>query len=203
MDINDLKELVEPDVLADYLGLDYQDKGGRFLVLCPFHADKRLGSAFLHDGRFYCFSCGESADYVDLVRRVKGVSFPKAVKALADLAGVVWDGFSDIVDDNGYSKYRLNKEEIAMLRIPQSSVSLKKIYTASPEKYKEIVTTITLAEKERLENILVNYADRSSPLAYRICELYDGETNAQCFRNIKSEAKTRLRMCNSILERFE
>lgn len=203
MDLNELKELVEPDVLADYLGLDYQDKGGRTLVLCPFHSDKSLGSAFLNSGRFYCFSCGESADYVDLIRRVKGVSFPKAVKALADLAGVSWDGFDNSVNENGYSKYRLTKEEITMLKIPQSSVSLRKIYAASPEKYKDIVVKTTLAEKQRLERILVNYADRGAPLAYRICDLYDGNTSAQSFRDIKSEAKSKLRMCNSILERFE
>lgn len=202
MDIEMLKEMVEPDALADYLGLDYQEKSGRFLILCPFHGDRNLGSAYIRKGYFHCFSCGESMDIVTLVMRVQNVGFYKAIKILASLAGVSIS-FDCLNDGNGYYRYRLNQEELEVLKFPKSVISLRKIYNASPQQYKEIVTDKTKEQLSHYEDILQKYSERYLPDAYKICELYSGNVCPQTFRDIKTEAKHRIRLCHQILERFE
>lgn len=201
MDTSELKEIVEPDVLADYLGLDYQEKSGHFLILCPFHGDRNLGSAYLRNGYFHCFSCGESMDIISLVMQVKNVSFYKAVKILGNLAGVTVD-FSENNND-GYWRVRLNQEELDVLQFPKSSISLRKIFAASHEKYKALIIKRTEAKKEHYQFILEHYAERFSPDATKVCELYGDDFSPQAFRDIKAEAQRRLRICNNILERFE
>lgn len=200
MDISELKEIVEPDILADYLGLEYQEKGGRFLILCPFHGDRNLGSAYIRNGWFHCFSCGESMDIVELVQKVKNIGFYKAVKILANLAGVSIDFNNN--EDKGYLKYRLTQDELNILDFPKSTIPLKNIYLSAPEIYKEIVLKRTKEKKEHYQNLIASYADRTAENAYRVYELYKGNVNPQTFRDIKDEANKRIRVCNMILERF-
>lgn len=200
MDISELKEMVEPDILADYLGLEYQEKGGRFLILCPFHGDRNLGSAYIRNGWFHCFSCGESMDIVELVQKVENIGFYKAVKILANLAGVSIDFNNN--EDNGYLKYRLTQDELNILDFPKSTIPLKNIYLSAPKIYKEIVLKRTKEKKEHYQNLITSYADRTAENAYRVYELYKGNVNPQTFRDIKDEANKRIRVCNMILERF-
>lgn len=68
--------------LARRLTLGEPKKRGReHVVRCPFHEDTdpslRLNDA---DGLWFCFPCGEGGDGIDLVERVRGVSFADAVK---------------------------------------------------------------------------------------------------------------------------
>lgn len=201
MDIIELKEMVEPDILAEYLGLDCQIRNGRCLVLCPFHNDKRLGSAFIRNGYFHCFSCGASMDIIELVKKVKNCSFVEAVRVLADLAGA--DFTLQPTGDVDYLRYRLNKEEIEVLGIPTSPVGPTKIYAASPEKYKKLIIERAKSKKDHYEYILNNMADRSAPDAYLVYELYNGAVNPQTYRRIKDSALHKIRICEAVLERFD
>ena len=59
--------------------------------LCPFHADKHAGSfrVNLDTGGFTCFSCGsKGADIVAFIQLRDGLSFPEALKKLADEWGL-------------------------------------------------------------------------------------------------------------------
>ena len=54
--------------------------------LCPFHADRRVGSFYINldSGAFNCFSCGASGgDVIDFVRSRHGFTFPEALQYLA------------------------------------------------------------------------------------------------------------------------
>lgn len=201
MTTNELKEMVDPVDLAEYLGLEYQERSGRFLVLCPFHNDQRLGSAYIKDGYFKCFSCGESMDIIELVRRLENGTFKTALKVLTSLAGV---STSDLSYEHSpeYARFLLTKEELKVLNISRPAISLRAIYTASPEEYRRIIVSKAGSELLRLKEFQKKYADRSSPEAYKVCELYDGDVSPQTFRNLKSEIKSRIRVCNEILERF-
>lgn len=61
-------------------------RGGEPKVRCPFHDDHdpslRLN---VDDGLFYCDPCMDGGDAIELYRRVRGVSFPDAVRELAGL----------------------------------------------------------------------------------------------------------------------
>jgi len=68
-------------------------KGGgwRDAGLCPFHADRHAGSfrVNLETGGFKCFSCGsKGADIIAFIQLRDGLSFPEALKKLADEWGL-------------------------------------------------------------------------------------------------------------------
>lgn len=62
---------------------------GDFWGCCPFHQEK---SPSFHvrssTGLWYCFGCGEGGDVFDYVQRRDNLSFPEALRALAERAGI-------------------------------------------------------------------------------------------------------------------
>lgn len=64
--------------------------GREFVGLCPFHADKKP-SLGVNDQKdlWNCFPCGKNGDQFKWLMECEGVSFPDAVKELAEQAGVV------------------------------------------------------------------------------------------------------------------
>ena len=57
--------------------------------LCPFHGEK-TASFSVHASRqfFHCFGCGESGDVYKFLQRIENISFPEAVRLLAQKLGV-------------------------------------------------------------------------------------------------------------------
>lgn len=67
-----------------------QRRGRTFVGLCPFHRDSKPSFHVNPErGFFHCFGCRESGSAIDYVMKLEGLSFPEAVRALADRAGVV------------------------------------------------------------------------------------------------------------------
>jgi DNA primase len=60
-----------------------------FSGLCPFHKEK-TPSFSVHAGRqfYHCFGCGQSGDVFSFVQRVENLSFPEAVRAVAQKCGI-------------------------------------------------------------------------------------------------------------------
>jgi DNA primase len=75
-------------VIGDYVKLK---KAGaqNFSGLCPFHAEK-TPSFSVHATRqfFHCFGCGQSGDVFTFVQKVENISFPEAVRMIAQKLGV-------------------------------------------------------------------------------------------------------------------
>lgn len=64
-------------------------QGSEFLGLCPFHDDSKPSFTVVDDKQFYhCFACGAHGDIFDFVQNTQGLTFPEAVKALSDMAGL-------------------------------------------------------------------------------------------------------------------
>jgi len=74
-------------LLSDYVPLK---KAGRsWKGLCPFHKEKT--PSFHVDevkGLFYCFGCREGGDLFAFMMKMEGLSFPEAVRAVAERCGV-------------------------------------------------------------------------------------------------------------------
>lgn len=64
-------------------------RGRSWVGLCPFHKEK-TGSFHVNPDRgfFHCFGCKESGSAIDFVMKHEGATFPEAVRALAERAGV-------------------------------------------------------------------------------------------------------------------
>ena len=75
------------DVVGDFVRL--KKRGSGFVGLCPFH-DERTPSFSVNPRMqiFKCFGCGVGGDVFQFLMRVERLSFPEAVRALADNAGI-------------------------------------------------------------------------------------------------------------------
>jgi DNA primase len=75
-------------VIGDHVRLT--KKGGRWLGLCPFHAEKSPSFSVDQDkGLFYCFGCQKGGSAVQFLMELDKLSFPEAMEELAKRAGVV------------------------------------------------------------------------------------------------------------------
>jgi DNA primase len=75
-------------IVGDYVKLK---KAGaqNFSGLCPFHAEKTPSFSVHATRQFYhCFGCGESGDVFSFIQKVENITFPEAVRQLAQKLGV-------------------------------------------------------------------------------------------------------------------
>jgi len=78
----DIVEVIGERVLLKQNGADY-------VGLCPFHGEKTPSFRVSPSWRTYhCFGCGEGGSVIDFVMKQERLSFPEAVRALADRFGV-------------------------------------------------------------------------------------------------------------------
>lgn len=75
------------DLISGYVKL--QRRGSSYFGLCPFHNEKSP-SFSVSPGKqmYYCFGCGAGGNVFTFLMEYENYSFPEAVKALADRAGV-------------------------------------------------------------------------------------------------------------------
>ncbi|MBO7363704.1 MAG: DNA primase, partial [Lachnospiraceae bacterium] len=75
------------DVVGSYVPL--KKKGNNYWGLCPFHNEKTPSfSVYPPKQMFHCFGCGEGGNVFGFVMKYENVSFPEAVKILAERAGM-------------------------------------------------------------------------------------------------------------------
>ena len=83
--VRDRTDIVE--LISRYVNLKVS--GRNRMGLCPFHAEKSPSFSVNAEGRFYhCFGCGAGGDVFSFLMQSEGLSFPDAVRRLADRAGV-------------------------------------------------------------------------------------------------------------------
>ncbi|CAG35521.1 DNA primase [Desulfotalea psychrophila] len=70
--------------------VELRRSGSRYVGLCPFHGEKTPSfSVTAGEQFFHCFGCGESGDVLSYVMKYYALSFPEALKMLAERYGVV------------------------------------------------------------------------------------------------------------------
>src|SRR5438094_8503349 len=75
-------------VVGDYVKLK---KAGaqNYSGLCPFHSEKTPSFNVHASKQFYhCFGCGSSGDVFSFVQKVENITFPEAVRAVAQNLGI-------------------------------------------------------------------------------------------------------------------
>lgn len=83
----EIKERVDIEQAARFYGIEFA-RG--HMAHCPFHQDRTPSMSFWN-GRFKCFSCGESGDVIDLTAALSGLSIGDAAKRLNDDFGLGLD----------------------------------------------------------------------------------------------------------------
>src|SRR5512138_1439978 len=75
-------------IVGDYVRLK---KAGaqNYSGLCPFHNEKTPSFSVHATRQFYhCFGCGASGDVFSFVQKVENITFPEAVRSIAQKLGV-------------------------------------------------------------------------------------------------------------------
>ena len=88
------------EVVGQYVNL--KRSGSNLFGLCPFHGEKTPSFSVAPDkGIFYCFGCHKGGSVINFEMEIEGLSYPDAVRALAQRAGM------EVPDDEQYqSRYR-------------------------------------------------------------------------------------------------
>lgn len=76
------------DVMSDFIEL--KPKGQRYLAICPFHDDHRLGSFSIYPKAncYKCFACDAKGGPIEFLMQYKGLSYHDALLYLAQKYGI-------------------------------------------------------------------------------------------------------------------
>ncbi|MFB3918250.1 MAG: DNA primase [Terriglobales bacterium] len=75
-------------IVGEYIKLK-KTGAQNFTGLCPFHSEK-TGSFSVHATRqfYHCFGCGESGDVFKFIQKIENITFPEAVRLVAQKLGI-------------------------------------------------------------------------------------------------------------------
>jgi len=98
------------DIVSDYVAL--KQTGRNFLGLCPFHHEKTPSFTVNVEKQIYkCFGCGEGGTVFNFLMKQEALTFPEAVKTLAEKANIRIDIFNTKDNSQGTSTlYEVNEK---------------------------------------------------------------------------------------------
>jgi DNA primase len=86
-------------VVGEYVRLKRMGATGRYIGLCPFHQEKTPSFNVNQSRQFFkCFGCGVAGDAFKFVMDLDGLTFPEAIKLLAERNGVPMPTRADYSD---------------------------------------------------------------------------------------------------------
>jgi DNA primase len=110
--LDDLKRQADiVRVVQDYVQL--KKKGANWMACCPFHKEKTASfSVSPAKEIFYCFGCHKGGSVFNFVMEMERVSFPEAIKLVAEKSGVP---LPKLIDDSRFEAKRQLADEVIEL----------------------------------------------------------------------------------------
>lgn len=110
--IDDLKRQADiVRVVQDYVQL--KKKGANWMACCPFHKEKTPSfSVSPAKEIFYCFGCHKGGSVFNFVMEMERVSFPEAIKLVAEKIGMP---LPKMVDDSRFEARRQESDQVIEL----------------------------------------------------------------------------------------
>ncbi|HEV2884117.1 MAG TPA: CHC2 zinc finger domain-containing protein, partial [Pyrinomonadaceae bacterium] len=107
--IDDLKRQADiVRVVQDYVQL--KKKGANWMACCPFHKEKTPSfSVSPVKEIFYCFGCHKGGSVFNFVMEMERVSFPEAIKLVAEKSGVP---LPKLIDDSRFEARRQESDQV-------------------------------------------------------------------------------------------
>ncbi len=121
--IDDLKNRADLVRIIQPYAQDLKKKGANWMACCPFHQEKTPSFSVNPSKGFYkCFGCGKGGSVYNFLMEMEGLSFPEAIKRVAEISGVM---LPEPIDDQNYEINKKKKEE--KKKIADEIVELNKI----------------------------------------------------------------------------
>src|SRR5882672_11144305 len=110
--IDDLKRQADiVRVIQDYVQL--KKKGTNWMACCPFHKEKTPSfSVSPAKEIFYCFGCHKGGSVFNFVMEMERVSFPEAIKLVAEKSGMP---LPKLIDDSRYEARKAESDQVIEL----------------------------------------------------------------------------------------
>ncbi|HKO98871.1 MAG TPA: DNA primase [Pyrinomonadaceae bacterium] len=110
--IDDLKRQADiVRVVQDYVQL--KKKGANWMACCPFHKEKTPSFSVSRAKEiFYCFGCHKGGSVFNFVMEMERVSFPEAIKLVAEKSGVP---LPKLIDDSRFEARRQESDQVIEL----------------------------------------------------------------------------------------
>ena len=104
-DLKDRADLVR--IIEPYAPL--KKKGANWMACCPFHQEKTPSFSVNPSKGFYkCFGCGKGGTAFNFLMEMEGLTFPEAVRRVAEMTGIP---LPEPIDDQRYEQQKKRKEE--------------------------------------------------------------------------------------------
>ncbi len=98
----DLVRIIEPYA-------ELKKKGANWMGCCPFHQEKTPSFSVNPQKGFYkCFGCGKGGTAYNFLMEIEGLSFPEAIRRVAEISGVP---LPEPVNDENFQKNKKRREE--------------------------------------------------------------------------------------------
>lgn len=145
------------DVISDWYPMT--KNGQSYECLCPFHADKKVGSFKVSERRntFHCFSCGARGSAIDFLMMHEGYGYVECLQYLGKKYGIPVEGSEKLNAIVKHCKPHAPIPQLPRLSIDYSIVqrSLK----TEDDTFCKWVRSLPwdAKQKSRVENVLHNY----------------------------------------------
>lgn len=155
-----IKKKIDLRLLLQELDIDYKERGGELWAICPFHLEDTPSWSINNDktsnvfGKYKCFGCGASGDWISLVRHVKGMTEKEAidyVKTLFRIGPVDEDLLYQFSIDERKNKSKDDDDDFEFVEI-ELPPEFKKLSLSDPKakpywdylKYRKISVKVAL-----------------------------------------------------------
>ncbi|MDD6402160.1 MAG: DNA primase [Lachnospiraceae bacterium] len=143
------------DVIGEYVSLKH--KGNSFSACCPFHHEKTPSFHISREKQMYhCFGCGVGGNVYTFIMEYENMSFPEAVKLLADRSGVKLPEQEMTGEQKAKENYKNTLKEMNKMAAAYFHYLLTK--SEHGKKALEYLTNRGLTE-ETINNFAMGYSD--------------------------------------------
>ena len=152
--IEEIKSRIDiVELASEYLTL--KKAGRNYSGLCPFHQEKTPSFTVNREKQmFYCFGCGEGGNAITLLMKIANMTFPEAVKSLAEKTGVILPIRS--VNKDGSQKDSL-REEITGLNLKAAQQFSRNLNSSAGKGVREYLQSRGISE-EAIKHFRLGFA---------------------------------------------
>ncbi len=135
--IDDLKNRADiVRIIGGFVQL--KKKGQNHMACCPFHDEKTPSFSVNASKGFYkCFGCGKGGNVFTFLMEIEGVTFPDAVRTVAEKTGIP---LPEPVDDKDYAatkkkKEKRDREKLRVIELNKIALAFweEHLYDANPQ----------------------------------------------------------------------